>query len=112
MGKKDEMHKGECMMTPCMMEKKISDELALTPEQKVKVDAIFDAKRAEKEAHKKEMMAKMEKTHNDIKAILTPEQITKFDAIITEMCPTQMGGMKEGKPCCKKQTEGCQKMKE
>jgi Spy/CpxP family protein refolding chaperone len=52
----------------------LTKELGLNPEQKTKVEAIF-------EAQKEKSKALHEETHASLKAIFTPEQLTKFEAM-------------------------------
>jgi Spy/CpxP family protein refolding chaperone len=52
----------------------LTKELGLSNEQKVKVEAIFDAQKAK-------MKAIHDETHTSLQAVFTPEQMTKFDAM-------------------------------
>lgn len=69
----------------------LTDELALTAEQQTKIDEIFETKKeqhkASRKEHREKMQEEMSKTHAEIKAILTPEQQTKFDELKNEMFP-------------------------
>jgi len=56
---------------------RFSKKLDLTDNQRVKVQAIFDTKL-------EKMKALREKSRAKIKALLTPEQITKFDEMIAK----------------------------
>jgi Spy/CpxP family protein refolding chaperone len=52
----------------------LTKELSLTSEQQVKVEAIFDTQ-------KEKMKAAHEEAQAGLKAVLTPEQLTKFEAM-------------------------------
>ena len=53
---------------------RLNQELSLTNEQKTKVEAILNEQQ-------QKFKAVREETHASIKAVLTPEQATKFDAL-------------------------------
>lgn len=52
----------------------LTKELGLNPEQKTKVQAIFDAQRAK-------MKVIHDETHTSLQSVFTPEQWTKFEAM-------------------------------
>lgn len=52
----------------------LTKELGLNPEQKTKVQAIFDAQRAK-------MKVIHDETQASLQAVFTPEQLTKFEAM-------------------------------
>ena len=68
---------------------KLSSRLSLTPEQKTKMAAIFEAKRSRIEALMAEGRPKFdavrEETRAEIRKILTPEQIAKFETLEAKM---------------------------
>ena len=65
-----------------------SQKLRLTPEQKIQVKAIFDAKRQKMDALRGEMRPRFEEirrsTQEDMHKILTPEQQKIFDLMEAE----------------------------
>ena len=63
-------------MTPamCKRSERLTQQLGLSDEQKTKVEAIFEAQR-------EKAKALHEETDASIKAVLTPEQQTKFDSL-------------------------------
>jgi Spy/CpxP family protein refolding chaperone len=62
---------------------RMSKELGLSPEQKTKVQAIFDAEKKKVEAifdeERKQLQAVQEGTRSSLQAVLTPEQMTKLE---------------------------------
>lgn len=75
--------------------KHLDEQLALTPEQKTQIYAIWD--KAEKETgalrhdstvsaddRKTKRRAILKATHDEVRGVLTPEQQTKFDAMPRE----------------------------
>ena len=71
------------------MLKRFSSELDLTPEQRTQAAALFDAKHPQMLALQAEMKPKFEalrnSTQDDIRKILTPDQLPKFDAMNAKM---------------------------
>ena len=71
------------------MIKRFSSELHLTPEQKTKVAAIFDARHPQMMALHAEIRPKFEalrsSTQTEIRGILTPDQQKKFDELNARM---------------------------
>lgn len=84
-------HKGRFHKNSEEMFKKLN----LSPEQKSQIEKIMDQKR-------ENMKAEREKTHEAIKALLTPEQQTKFDECMKNHCNRMAGNVECEKPCCKK----------
>jgi periplasmic protein CpxP/Spy len=77
---------------------KIFEELNLSAEQKTQLDKIFEQKHMQHQEIEK-------KVQLDIKAILTPEQLKKYEEMEKDRC-TKMGMAPDGpKPCCKKEGE-------
>lgn len=58
--------------------------LSLTDDQVTKVQSLVAAKAEERKAIREERQATREKFHSDLKSILTPEQIQKFDELKAE----------------------------
>jgi Spy/CpxP family protein refolding chaperone len=62
---------------------RMSKELGLSPEQKTKVQAIFDAEKKKVEAifdeERKQLQAVQEETRSSLQAVLTPEQMKKLE---------------------------------
>ncbi len=72
-------------------------ELGLSPEQAVRARAIFESHRAEIEAAVQEtfprVRAVQDQVDREIRAILTPEQVARFDELRTRRPPMRgMGG--------------------
>lgn len=76
----------------------IFDQLNLTAEQKKELDKISEQKQAK-------MKEVKDQYQQGIKALLTPEQFTKFQELKNELCPKMNDGPQGKKPCCKKQGE-------
>jgi periplasmic protein CpxP/Spy len=82
---------GHEMESPAMCKMRtehLAKELGLNDEQKTKVEAIFAAQ-------KEKIKALHEETDASIKAILTPEQQTKFDALQAQRKQMRQERMKE-----------------
>lgn len=62
---------------------RMSKELGLNPEQKTKVQAIFDAEKKKVEAifeeERKQLQAVQEGTRTSLQGVLTPEQMNKLE---------------------------------
>lgn len=63
------------------MLKGLTRHLDLTEEQQAQAQAIFEAKKPKMEALREQMQALRDETDSEIKAILTPEQATEFEAM-------------------------------
>jgi Spy/CpxP family protein refolding chaperone len=67
---------------------RLDREVQLTPEQRTRVKAIFDARRARLEEVQREVIARAEQERralqDEIRTVLTPEQQTRFDRWIAE----------------------------
>jgi Spy/CpxP family protein refolding chaperone len=85
-------HGGRFMMSPEERVKQLDEALKLTDDQKTKITALLKtqqekghALRADQSMSREDRMAKMQEigkaTQDGIKALLTPEQQTKFDAM-------------------------------
>lgn len=75
---------------------KIFEELNLSAEQKTQLDKIFEQKHMQHQEIEK-------KVQLDIKAILTPEQLKKYEEMEKERCAKMGMGPEGKKPCCKKE---------
>ncbi len=79
---------GESTQAQARMLQRFSATLHLTPEQRMQVAAIFEAKRQKIEALRAEMRPKFEEirtsTSAEIRRLLTPEQQPRFDVMETE----------------------------
>ncbi|MCB1735051.1 MAG: hypothetical protein H6981_09095 [Gammaproteobacteria bacterium] len=64
---------------------KLSQALGLSPEQSTKVDEIFAAQKAKREAYRAEREAQREANHKEVMAqlgqVLSPEQLKQFEAM-------------------------------
>lgn len=67
---------------------RLDRELQLTPDQKTRVQAIFEERRGRLEAVQREVMARAEEERRElqqeIRKVLTPEQQARFDRWIAE----------------------------
>jgi len=67
---------------------RLTEDLALTADQQTQVKTILEesfAKGTEmREAHRQEMEALRDQTHESLAAVLTPEQVQKFDELRDE----------------------------
>ena len=63
------------------MLKGLTRHLELTQEQQTQAQAILDSKKPQMEALRKKMKALREETNGEIKAILSEEQVVKFEAM-------------------------------
>ncbi len=90
------------MMNPEARVKQLDEAVSLTAEQKTKITAIYtkaqeDMRAAmrdgggDQQANREKMMASMQATRDQVRAVLTDEQKTKFDAM------PQRGGRGEGR---------------
>ena len=74
---------------PDAVARMLADELQLTPEQRVALDAIVTARRSSLAARREEMRQRFEQDANslanDIRLILTPAQRQKFEEIIARV---------------------------
>jgi Spy/CpxP family protein refolding chaperone len=74
---------------------RLERDLLLTPEQRSQVEAIFEARRPRLEDVQKEMMARADREQKElqaeIRAVLTPEQVQRFDRWLAE-APRGRGG--------------------
>lgn len=61
------------------MMKGMTRHLDLTEEQQTQVQKIFDSKQEKREAIHSQMKALRDETNTEIKAVLTPEQLKKFE---------------------------------
>jgi Spy/CpxP family protein refolding chaperone len=66
-----------------MLIERLDRELQLTPEQKVRVQAIFDERRSHLEAVQRDIATRAEREQHELQAevrkVLTPEQQSRFD---------------------------------
>jgi protein CpxP len=74
------------MPTPEQQVARIDEAVTLTADQKTKITEIFkksaaDMQAVPQEERREKGMAIMKATHDEIRALLTPEQQTKFDAM-------------------------------
>ena len=80
---------------PVRLIERLERDLLLTPEQRSQVEAIFEARRPRLEDVQQEMMARADREQKElqaeIRAVLTPEQVQRFDRWLAE-APRGRGG--------------------
>ena len=94
---------GGMRMTPSMRVDAIDKAVTLTPDQKTKIMEIYtadqkkmdDLRAAQDPDMRTKMMAMRGDENTQIKALLTPEQNTKYDAYLASMPRRGGGGMRQ-----------------
>ena len=94
---------GGMRMTPSMRVDAIDKAVTLTPDQKTKIMEIYtadqkkmdDLRAAQDPDMRTKMMAMRADENTQIKALLTPEQSTKYDAYLASMPRRGGGGMRQ-----------------
>jgi uncharacterized protein involved in exopolysaccharide biosynthesis len=74
-------HAEPSAQTPSPLLQKLQTELKLSDQQKQDVSKIFDETRPQLEALRKQMQELREKMRGRLKAVLTAEQLDKFDKL-------------------------------
>jgi Spy/CpxP family protein refolding chaperone len=74
---------------PVFLTEMLADELHMTREQRVRLDAIVEARRRNFEIVREEMRKRFEADASDlaidIQSMLTPEQLAQFDAVVARV---------------------------